>query len=243
MDLSHLVLLVGEDNTYLRERGQRVELQEGVFEPGALDVEHGATVETHLGEEFTALEPRFPDVVDGYLEQRTQTPTTEDLGYVTNRTGLCSTDVVVDAGTGSAHAALAFANVAREVHTYENRDDHVEVARRNLDRVRADAVELHERDVKHDGFTEKADVAFLDMKHPEEALDAVDDALRPGGYLAVYSPVYEQVHDVTEELRRTQLTYVETTELSRREWRPYPTRPRQHQPHSAFIVIARKMNE
>ncbi|MFW5984147.1 MAG: SAM-dependent methyltransferase, partial [Halobacteria archaeon] len=76
------VLLVGDDNTYLRRRGERVELQEGVLDAEDLDVPYGETVETHIGEEFLAVKPDLNDLFDRALEQRTQTVSHEDAGYI-----------------------------------------------------------------------------------------------------------------------------------------------------------------
>jgi len=85
------VLLVGDDNTYLRRRGKRVELQEGVLDAEKLDAPYGETVETHIGEEFAVVKPDLNDLFERGLEQRTQTVSHKDAGYIVARTGLDTT--------------------------------------------------------------------------------------------------------------------------------------------------------
>ncbi len=238
-----LVLLVGDDNTYLRERGSRVELHEGVLSEELTAEEYGSTVETHLDEEFTLVKPDLEEVFRHRLEQRTQTPPLEDLGYVVARTGVGCGSRVADAGTGSAFTALTLANVVERVDSYEVREEFVEAARDNVEAVDADNVDVHHRDVKEEGFTvDDVDLVFLDMMHLEEAVPAAAEAVRSGGYVVCYCPVFEQVRDCNDAFEDADLEHVETVEVGRREWSSYPARPEHDTvPHTAFLAFARKM--
>ncbi len=243
MEFDDLVLLVGDDNTYLRERGTRVELHEGVLSEEATAAEYGSTVETHVGEEFRLVKPDLEEVFRHRLEQRTQTPPQEDLGYVVARTGVGSESRVADAGTGSAFTALTLANVVNEVDSYEVREEFVETARDNVEAAGADNVSVHHRDVKEEGFTvEDVDLVFLDMMHLEEAVEPAAEAVRSGGYVVCYCPVFEQVRDCHDSFEEYELEHSETVEIGRREWSSYPARPEHDTvPHTAFIAFARKM--
>lgn len=244
MGMEH-VLLVGDDNTYLRERGGRVELQEGVLDADDLDAPYGERVETHIGEEFVVVKPDLNDLFERGLEQRTQTVSHKDAGYIVARTGVGHGSTVAEAGTGSAFLTLALARVADEVRSYEERADHLEAARRNVEKAGAENVTLEQRDVKEEGFDGKSnDLVVLDMMHPEEAVANAAGATRPGGYVVCYCPVFEQVRDCAEEFDETGLSYVETVETSRREWRVFPARPEpQTVPHTAFLIFGRLMGE
>jgi len=236
------VLLVGDENTYLRERGGRVELQEGVLDADDLDTSYGETVETHIGEEFVVVKPDLNDLFEHGLEQRTQTVSHKDAGYIIARTGVGKDSQVAEAGTGSGFLTLTLARVAGEVRSYEEREDHLEAARENVEKAGAENVTLTHRDVKDDGFDgeDENDLVVLDMMHPEEAVEAAVEATRPGGYVVCYCPVFEQVRDCAEEFEETGLTHVETVETSRREWRVFPARPEpQTVPHTAFLTLGR----
>ena len=236
------VLLVGDDNTYLRRRGERVELQEGVLDAEDLDAAYGETVETHIGEAFDVVRPDLNDLFDRALEQKTQTVSHKDAGYIVSRTGIGGDSTVAEAGTGSGFLTLVLARAAGEVRSYEVRADHLEPARRNVEKVGADNVTLRERDVKQDGFDGGNDVVVLDMMHPEEAVPDAADAVRSGGYVVCYCPVLEQVRDCVDAFDDAGLAHTETVETSRREWRAFPARPEpQTVPHTAFLTFGRRM--
>jgi tRNA (adenine57-N1/adenine58-N1)-methyltransferase len=236
------VLLVGDENTYLRERGGRVELQEGVLDSDDLDTPYGETVETHIGEEFVVVEPDLDDLFEHGLEQRTQTVSHKDAGYIVARTGVGKDSRVAEAGTGSGFLTLTLARVAGEVRSYERREDHLEAARKNVEKAGAENVTLTHRDVKEEGFDgeDENDLVALDMMHPEEAVANAAASIRSGGYVVCYCPVFEQSRDCLEEFEETGLTHTETVEVSRREWRVFPARPEpQTVPHTAFLTIGR----
>ena len=235
------ILLVGDENTYLRKRGERVELAEGVLDPEDLDAPYGETVETHIGEEFAVVKPDLNDLFERSLEQRTQTISHKDAGYIVARTGIGKDSTVAEAGTGSAFLTLSLARVAGEVRSYEKREDHLKAARENIEKVGAENVTLTLRDVKEEGFDGTSnDLVVLDMMHPEEALAHAAEATCPGGYVVSYCPVFEQVRDCVEEFEEVGLEHVETVETSRREWRVFPARPEpQTVPHTAFLTFGR----
>jgi tRNA (adenine57-N1/adenine58-N1)-methyltransferase len=235
------VLLVGDENTYLRKRGERIELAEGVLDPEDLDAPYGETVETHIGEEFAVVKPDLNDLFERALEQRTQTISHKDAGYIVARTGIGKDSTVAEAGTGSAFLTLSLARVAGEVRSYEEREDHLEVARENIKKVGAENVSLTLRDVKEEGFDGTSnDLVVLDMMHPEEALEPAVASVLSGGYVVCYCPVFEQVRDCVEEFDEIGLEHVGTVETSRREWRVFPARPEQQTvPHTAFLTFGR----
>ncbi|MCX2818951.1 MAG: tRNA (adenine57-N1/adenine58-N1)-methyltransferase [Methanobacteriota archaeon] len=237
------VLLVGDQNTYLRRRGDRVELQEGVLDADDLEADYGATVETHIGEEFVVAQPDLNDIFDRLLEQRTQTISHKDAGYIVSRTGIGADSAVAEAGTGSGFLTLTLARSAREVRSYEVRDDHIASARRNIEKVGAGNVTVTQRDVKEEGFeADDNHLVVLDMKHPEDAVPEAAASTRNGGYVVCYCPVFEQVRDCADVFEDTSLRHAETVEVSRREWRVFPARPEpQTVPHTAFLTFARKL--
>jgi len=235
------VLLVGDENTYLRERGERVELAEGVLDPEDLDAPYGEAVETHIGEEFAVVAPDPDDLRKRAFEQATQTVSHKDAGYILARTGVGEGSTVAEAGTGSGFLAYALSRAVDRVHSFDEREDHAEVACENLRKAGADNVNVEVRDVKEEGFgVEDLSLVVLDMMHPEDAIPEAAASVRSGGYVVCYCPVFEQVRDCVDVFDDNSLEHTETVEISRREWRAFPARPEpQNVPHTAFLTFGR----
>jgi len=233
-----LVCLMGDDRRYIVKAKGEFSTNNGQIDLGALaGKEFGIKAKTHLGKEFTVIEPRLVDLRPKRLPQIVMP---KDIGLITGHTGLGKKDIVAEAGTGSGVMTLALANIAKKVYTYEIREDFFEVAKENL--KGAKNVEMKNKDVC-DGIEEKdIDVAVLDMGAPENAIETAYDALKPGGFLVVYSPVIEQVERVYSKLGK--FTSIRTIEGIQRDWDigNNKTRPRTRMlGHTAFLTFARRI--
>lgn len=238
------VLLIGENNTYLREVNRiQIQFAEGVFEPEDLiGVKYGEKAETHIGEVFLVLEPSLNDIFEHEFRQETQTVNPKDAGAMIAHAGIGKDSVVVEAGTGSGYLTATLANVARRVVTYEERDDFYENARENIEGAGFDNVEMKKRNILEEGFDEtNADAVVLDMMGLEEGIPRAREALKPGGFLICYCPVIDQVQDSLEYLDGFEIEKV--VENVEREWRVNPSRPKSKQiVHTAFLLFARKFD-
>ena len=86
---------------------------------------------------------------------------------------------------------------------------------------------------------------FFDLPEPWEASEHAAKALKFGGYLVSYSPSIEQVKRFVTHLPR-EFEEPNTFELILREWEVSPQRIRPKTRmigHTAFLTIARKLNE
>lgn len=115
----------------------------------------------------------------------------KDLGMISAFAGIGKDSVVIDAGTGSAYAAVFFANIAKKVITYEQRKEFIAFARKNITRSGLDNIILRNKNI-FKGAREKVDVIVLDLPNPEKIF-ASKFNLREGGYIVAYSPNMEQV--------------------------------------------------
>jgi tRNA (adenine57-N1/adenine58-N1)-methyltransferase len=158
---------------------------------------------------------------------------------------------VLEAGAGSGAltcALLRAVGPAGQVISYEVRDDHADVAQRNVETFfgqRPENWTLRRGDVGVHAAAERVDRVVLDMLSPWEALPAVSDALQPGGVLVCYVATTTQVSRVVEALRERG-GYAEPVawETFLRGWHVVglAVRPEHRMiGHTAFLVAARRL--
>jgi tRNA (adenine57-N1/adenine58-N1)-methyltransferase len=216
------VLLVHGDREYLREPGEELQTDLGVLEVPE-DVEHGQTLETHLGEPFEVRRLRGPDLFNHF--ERTGAPMMpRDVGLIVGHTGIAAGDRVLDAGTGTGVLSAYLGRMGADVTTYERDTDFAEVARGNMEMADvADRVEVRAGDVTEEITDDDAradlgrfDVLTLDTEDAPDVVAHAPDLLVRGGFLAVYSPFVEHTRDVVEAAREAGLDDVETLETIQR---------------------------
>jgi tRNA (adenine57-N1/adenine58-N1)-methyltransferase len=203
----------------------------------------GDTIRSHLGAEFIIQKPKAPDFFK--FAKRTGAPMMpKDIGIIISNTGLCCSDHVLDAGTGSGILAIYLGGIAEKVVTYEIREEFMEISRQNITLAGLSNVELRHGDitVEMQGLDEKFDVITLDTLDASKAIRYVPSVILPGGFLAVYSPFFEQAKEVREAIEITGYTEVKTVETIEREisFTDRGTRPSTSRVgHTGFITIAR----
>ena len=158
---------------------------------------------------------------------------------------------VVEAGAGSGALTLALLAAVGErgrVVSFERRDDHAEVARRNVARFLGGTPENWELVVGD--LTEhlpdlRAHRVVLDVLEPWTAVPGTADALPPGGIVLAYTPTVPQVMRFTETLWGDgRFTDVRTTETMVRSWDVdgLAVRPAHRMvAHTAFLTTARRV--
>ena len=162
-----------------------------------------------------------------------------DIGLVIAYTGMNRNDHVLDAGTGTGIAAIYFGGIAAKVVTYEVRQDFVRVAEENIREAGLGNVEVIAGDIlQAEGFY---DIVHYDLPIGPEHVHHAHSLLRPGGYLACYTPFIEhlcRVMDTAEGL----FSSVRSLECIEREMTRTKrgTRPSTRVGHSGYITIARR---
>jgi tRNA (adenine57-N1/adenine58-N1)-methyltransferase catalytic subunit len=213
------VLLVRGDREFLVEPGEEMGTDLGVLEVPE-DVEPGATLETHLGDEFHVRRLRGPDLFHHF--ERTGAPMVpRDIGLVIGETGVSTGDRVLDAGTGTGVLAALMARAGASVVTYERDPEFAEVARENMklggvaERVDVRTGDLTEGvdELERSSF----DVLTLDTGDAPTVVEHAPRLLVDGGFLAVYSPFVESTKEVVETAREAGLSDVRTRETIQRE--------------------------
>jgi len=170
----------------------------------------------------------------------------KDAALILAYTGIEQGSLVVDAGTGSGFLAIFIANYIKpgRVVTYENNKKFIKVAKENIkDSGLSKFIKLKQKDITK-GIDEKdVDLITLDLKDAEKVIVHAYKALKPGGWLVVYSPYIEQVISVFREIEKLNFTQVKIVENVVREWQVEKyTRPKTFGLfHTGFLTFARKI--
>lgn len=178
------------------------------------------------------------------LPHRTQIVYTPDSSYIMQRMNCNPETVVIEAGTGSGSFSHTFARTVSKLYTYEFHEVRYEQAREEFARhgLLDENVVITHRDVCQDGFEIKrdqttsyqfsdddveaevvsirADVVFLDLPAPWEAiphLDAVIDTERLV-QICCFSPCIEQVDKTIEVLEANGWGNIEMVEVQGRQY-------------------------
>ena len=217
--------------------------QFGYFKKEDLKAKSGR-IKTNTGKEFAIFDAYFIDL-HKKIKRDAQIIPLKDIGLIVSETGVNKKSKVVDAGSGSGALACFLANIAKEVTTYEIREDFIEIVKNNIKFLNLKNVKIKNKNI-YDGIDEKnVDLVTLDLPEPWKALESAEKALKPGGFLVSYSPTIPQVMDFVNEVRKNDnFAYLKTSEIIEREWEAEErkVRPRsQAIGHSGFLSFVRKI--
>ncbi len=246
------VLLLGPADKRFLVRltpGQQLHTHRGfVFHDAIVDKPFGSTVTTHLGAPFLLLQPSTFDLVM-HVKRISQIVYPKEAGYILMRLNIVPGARVVEAGTGSGALTLTLSRFVRpdgRVYSYEERDDMLELAHKNLERFGAlDVVELKQRDIRT-GFDERdADALFLDVREPWLFLEQAHAALKGGGFFGSLVPTANQLSDLLQEMETTGgWADVEVLEILMRRYKPVAERLRPEDRmigHTGYLLFARSV--
>ncbi|MCZ7356765.1 MAG: methyltransferase domain-containing protein [Candidatus Methanoperedens sp.] len=203
----------------------------------------GDKISSHLGVEFIIQKPRAPDFFR-HAKRSGAPMMPKDIGVIISNTGLSSSDHVLDAGTGSGILAIYLGMIAKRIVSYELREEFIEIARGNIALTGLSNIELRHGDIVSEIQTldEKFDVITLDTASASQVVPHVPKVIYPGGFLAVYSPFFEQAKEVRSAIETNNFTDVMTIETIEREisFTDRGTRPSTARVgHTGFITITR----
>ncbi|MEM2795733.1 MAG: tRNA (adenine-N1)-methyltransferase [Candidatus Hadarchaeales archaeon] len=246
----YIILLDEKDRKYLvKLENRKFSTDLGILDLGEIvGKEPGVRVRTHLNKEFIALRPSRVDFLEK-IRRAPQIILTKDAAQIVGMTGIGPGSIVVDCGTGSGALAIFLGSLVKpdgHVYSYENREEFVNLARRNVEIAGlSEIVTVKLKDVITDGIDERGvDLVTIDMGGPELVVPKAEEALKVGGYIAIFSPCIEPVQKVYEALRSNGFREMKTVECLVRniEVRPGATRPSTRViGHTGYITVARKV--
>lgn len=200
-------------------------------------------IKTNTGKEFYMFEPTFADL---YARKRrsAQIVLKKDIGLIIAETGINKESIVVDAGGGSGALACSLANIAKEVITYEIREEFVKTINENISLLGLTNITVKNKSVSL--ISEKnVDLITLDLLEPVKVLTKCSKALKAGGFLIAYMPSVTQVVSfVKAVVKNKSLIYLKTVELIEREWKIEGkiARPEFRMlGHTGFLVFVRRV--
>jgi tRNA (adenine57-N1/adenine58-N1)-methyltransferase len=245
----------GRMHTITLAAGKQFHTHRGIFDHDVLiGAPEGTVVRTTSGIEYLALRPLLSDYVLS-MPRGAAVVYPKDAGQIVAMGDIYPGAVVVEAGVGSGALTMSLLRAvgdAGSVHSVERRSEFAEIARANVEEffggehpawqlTVGDLVEVLARDVAPGSV----DRVVLDMLAPWECLDAVADALAPGGVLICYVATATQLSRVAEAARgQGSFTEPQAWESLVRGWHleGLAVRP-QHRMvgHTGFLVTARRM--
>lgn len=167
----------------------------------------------------------------------------KDAAAIVAAVGLQPNWRCLDLGGGSGFLALFLANLVPDgsVTCYEINKQHAEIIKHNIQKSGFKNIKVMNKPAEKfsgSGF----DLITADFKGAEKLIKKCYLALKPGGFLAVYSPHIEQQIKCRKSMEKF-FKEIRTTENYQREWmsshgfsHPVPSQV----VHTGFITIARK---
>ncbi|MHB1908384.1 MAG: tRNA (adenine-N1)-methyltransferase [Nitrososphaerales archaeon] len=208
----------------------------------------GDSIITTLGERIFILRPVALDFLMK-SERRTQIVYPKDFAYVAARSGLRSGSRVIECGTGSGALTTFFASIvapAGLVHTFEERQDFFEIAKKNVKKAGLDSfVKFENRNLRSEEDIPKEyfDLALLDTGDPWLLLSTAHAALKGSGFVFCICPTTNQLETVAESMKGM-FCDVESVEIMIRhiEARAGKTRPSMRMiGHTCYLISGRKI--
>ena len=170
----------------------------------------------------------------------------KDAGMIIAYTGIGKDSRVVELGSGSGFLTVQFANIVKEVISYEKREEFLKIAEGNVKRCGFTNVTFKHRDVLEPNAIDEKDgsfdLVFCDIAEAEKVVPHAHAALKLGGFLAAHCLHVEQAKALVLETQKT-FSEVSMVESIVREYEVNErgTRPKHiGLMHTAYLVFARK---
>jgi tRNA (adenine57-N1/adenine58-N1)-methyltransferase len=241
----------GRLHTVVLAPGKQFHTHRGAIEHDALiGAPEGSVVTATSGTQYLALRPLLVDFVLS-MPRGAAVIYPKDAAQIITMGDICPGATVLEAGAGSGSltcALLRAVGPAGRVISYEVRDDHADVAVRNVEAFFTEAPPnwaRHRGDVAEHPEQEQVDRVVLDMLSPWQVLPTVAAALKPGGVLVGYVATTTQLSRLVEALREHGgFTEPAAWESFVRGWHVVglAVRPEHRMiGHTAFLVTARRL--
>ncbi len=246
----YLLLYLDRKRTYLvkAKRGEVFHTHRGFIQfDMVIGRSFGTRIRSSAGVEFTVLRPMMNDYVQK-IARRTQIMYPKDMALILVNADIGPGSRVVEAGAGSGALTSFLANHVRpagRVYSYELREEFLNVAGRNLERLGlTEYVELKNKDITQGIDENEVDAVVLDMATPWLAIVPAYNALRGGGLVASFSPTIDQSVKTVEAMETNNFTAIETIEalVRRYQVKAGQTRPETLMiAHTGYLTFGRKV--
>ncbi len=235
-------------NRYLErvEIGKTLNNHLGKIDLGALvTASSGHEYRSESGKEFYVYRPTISDYI--YLMPRgAQIIYPKDLGHILFHLDLRPGVSVLESGVGSGALSLGLLAHGAKVVGVEIREDHLNLARKNVLNFFGESIKESYNLVNTDIMTFESTVRFdrmvLDLPEPWCVIERARSLLRQDGILCVYLTNVTQIITLNEALDRYRFHSRSYVELLERPWhyRSMIARPEHRMvAHTGFLIYAR----
>ncbi|MCP3684232.1 MAG: tRNA (adenine-N1)-methyltransferase [bacterium] len=227
-------------------RGQDLHTQYGYIKKEQIEkAKDGDILESNTGKKFFVVTPSFIDVYRK-IKRSPQIIPAKDIGSILTETGINNKSKVIDSGTGSGALACFLANIAKEVTTYELREDFAKVAQKNIELLGLKNIKIKNKDIYLGIDESNVDLICFDLPEPWKAIASAEKALKVGGFIVSYSPTTPQVADFVNEMNKNEkFMHIKTIEIMEREWEVNERKVRPKSAsigHSGFLTFFRRIS-
>ena len=241
-----------KDRRYLRtlKPGATIPVRDGKVSADALiGTPDGSRVTSSANETFLVLRPSYAELVLN-LPRQAQVIYPKDVASILVWGDVFPDATVVEAGVGPGALTIALLRAVGpggRVVSYDCREDHIEMARKNVARFYGDAPNWTAKlgDVYAAIDEGEVDRLVLDVPEPWRALEPAARALLPGGVLVGYVPTVLQVKSLVDALHQSStFGAIDTFETLQRFWhvREISIRPEHRMvAHTGFLTVARRL--
>jgi len=197
-------------------------------------------------QEYLLLDPSFVDLYRR-IDRLAQIIPLKDVASIISNTGLNKDSFVVDAGSGSGGFSLFAAAIAKNVVTYDIKEEHAEIVKKNIGFLGLKNISAKVGDIYDSATISECDVDVfvLDVPEPRKGIKTAEKILKVGGFLVVYSPCIPPLQEFVDELRKNEgFLFLRAIEILERDWEfdGRKVRPRSQQiGHSGFLCFVRRI--
>ena len=236
-------VLLGKNSKYVVNKEKVLQTKDGIIKIE----KRRKVVKSHLGIEFSVVEPSLLDYFDKVLKRGPQVILPKDAALILAYTGIKKGAKIVDAGTGSAFLSIFLAWYLRpcKIFSYEKNKKFYKIAKENVRRVGLEKyIIIKNKDILKGIEESNLDMITLDMKNSEKIIPLAYEKLKNGGWLVIYSPYIEGILKCLKEIKKSNFSEVKIVESINREWQSIKgfTRPKTTGiVHTGFLLFARKV--
>jgi tRNA (adenine57-N1/adenine58-N1)-methyltransferase catalytic subunit len=245
----------GKMNSFTLEKGGRFGTHRGdIRHDEIIGKASGSVFSLPTGEQFLALKPLLSDYVLS-MPRGAQIIYPKDAGQIIVEGDIFPGATVIEAGVGSGALSsylLRAIGDKGKLYSFELRSEFAEIAQANVENFLSFKPKNWKITIgalqEQLGKTLKprsADRAVLDMLAPWQCIEAVAEALKPGGLIVVYVATASQLSRVAEQLKDSEkFTGPVAFETLVRPWHleGLAVRPEHRMiSHTGFLLTARKL--
>ena len=247
----------GDRVLLIDDRGGRhlIEAKRGMIDVRSFGVVDGSAIcDSSWGDSVSVgtrrvllVQPSIKDIVS-VIERKAQMILPKDGFSIPHHLDIACGSRVIEAGAGSGALTIVLLRSvapAGRVCSYELREDHASVARRNVRRAGLEGCwELVIGDICNADIELGADAAVLDMPNPWDAVGNVYAALRHGGHICCFVPNANQLETTVKAMRSTGFKDIVSVENLQREMVVHDggVRPSSEMSgHTGYLAFGRKL--